>query len=139
MGCEGGQHDDPGSVDNLEAVLLLLGAESAGIFGAGTILETSAAHQLCERRRGELPHILEILSRRAISKDDEFVMEPGFANLAAVRAGRLLARDKNGENPRPEETASSSCRSTKVRAQRASSGVASSRRRGSASPPRSAT
>lgn len=102
MGCEGGQHDDPGTVDNLEAVMLL-GAESAGCFGAGTILETSNAFALCERRRGDLPHLLEILSRRAITKDDEFVMEPGFANFHAVRAGRLLARDKNGEIRAPRD------------------------------------
>lgn len=102
MGVEGGQHDDPGTVDNLEAVILL-GAESAGLFGAGTIIETSAAFSLCERRRGDLPHVLEILSRRAISKDDEFVMEPGFANLAGVRGGRLLARDKNGEIRAPKD------------------------------------
>ncbi|MBX3227923.1 MAG: succinylglutamate desuccinylase/aspartoacylase family protein [Labilithrix sp.] len=102
MGCEGGQHDDPGSVDNLEAVVLL-GAESAGLFGAGTIIETSAAFALCERRRGDLPHIMEVISRRAITRDDEFVMEPGFANLAPVRAGRLLARDKNGEIRAPRD------------------------------------
>lgn len=102
MGVEGGQHDDPGTIDNLEAVILL-GAESAGLFGAGTIIETSAAFSLCERRRGDLPHVLEILSRRAITKDDEFVMEPGFANLAHVRGNRLLARDKNGEIRAPKD------------------------------------
>lgn len=102
MGCEGGQHDDPGTIDNLEAVVLL-GAESAGLFGAGAIIETAAAHAMCERKRGELPHVLEILSRRAINKEDEFVMEPGFANLAGVRAGRLLARDKNGEIRAPKD------------------------------------
>jgi succinylglutamate desuccinylase len=102
MGVEGGQHDDPGTVDNLEAVMLL-GAESAGLFGQGVIIETAAAFAMCERKRGELPHVLEILSRRAITVDDEFVMEPGFANLAPVRAGRRLARDKNGEIRAPKD------------------------------------
>jgi succinylglutamate desuccinylase len=102
MGVEGGQHDDPGTVDNIEAVMLL-GAESAGLFGSGVIIETASAYQMCERKRGDLPHVLEILSRRAITKDDEFVMEPGFANLAAVRGGRLLARDKNGEIRAPKD------------------------------------
>ncbi|HVJ93218.1 MAG TPA: succinylglutamate desuccinylase/aspartoacylase family protein [Labilithrix sp.] len=92
---EGGQHDDAGSVDNLEAVLLL-GAESAGMLGEGILTETEAAHALLERRRGDLPRVMEVVSRHAITPDDEFVMEPGFANLARVDSGRLLARTKHG-------------------------------------------
>ena len=92
---EGGQHDDPGSADNLEAVLLL-GAESAGVFGPGILTETAAAYALLERRRGDLPRVMEVVSRRAITAADEFVMEPGFLNLARARAGQLLARDRNG-------------------------------------------
>lgn len=99
---EGGQHDDPGSIDNLEAVLLL-GAESAGIFGSGVITETSAAHALLERRRGELPRVMEVVSRHAITEADRFVMEPGFANLARVTAGQLLARDARGEIRAPKD------------------------------------
>jgi hypothetical protein len=101
-GVEGGQHDDLGSVDNLEAVLLL-GAESAGIFGTGLLTETSGAHSLLERRRGELPRVLEVVSRRAITEADRFVMEPGFLNLARVRAGQLLARDVRGEIRAPKD------------------------------------
>ncbi len=92
---EGGQHDDPGSVDNLEAVLLL-GAESAGVFGPGALTETTAAYALLERRRGDLPRVMEVVSRRAITAADEFVMEPGFLNLARARAGQLLAHDRSG-------------------------------------------
>lgn len=99
---EGGQHDDPGSMDNLEAVLLL-GAESAGIFGQGQLGETAAAYSLLERRRGNLPRIMEVISRRAITPQDEFVMEPGFMNLAPVKAGQLLARDRNGEIRAPKD------------------------------------
>jgi hypothetical protein len=96
FGVEGGQHDDPGSIDNLEAVLLL-GAESAGLFGSGLLTETGTAHALLERRRGSMPRVMEVVSRRAITVADRFVMEPGFLNLARVRAGQLLARDRNGE------------------------------------------
>lgn len=92
---EGGQHDDPASVDNLEAVLLL-GAESAGIFGSGRLEETHAAYALLERRRGNLPRIMEVVSRHAITEDDAFVMEPGFDNLAAASKGQLLAHDREG-------------------------------------------
>jgi hypothetical protein len=101
-GVEGGQHDDPGSVDNLEAVLLL-GAESAGIFGTGLLTETGTAHALLERRRGSLPRVMEVVSRRAITPEDEFVMMPGYLNLAPAKKGQLLARDKNGLIHAPKE------------------------------------
>lgn len=99
---EGGQHDDPGSVDNLEAVLLL-GAESAGLFGPGRLSETQAAHALLERRRGDLPRVMEVVSRHAIESEDAFVMEPGFENLARARKGQLLARDRRGAIRAPKD------------------------------------
>lgn len=99
---EGGQHDDPGSIDNLEAVLLL-GADSAGLFGASILTETASAYALLERRRGSLPRVMEVVSRHAITIEDCFVMEPGFQNLARVRANQLLARDRNGEIRAPKD------------------------------------
>jgi succinylglutamate desuccinylase len=96
LGIEGGQNDDPASIDNLEAVLLLA-AESAGIFGTGLLTETGAAHALLERRRGSLPHVMEVVSRHPITAEDRFKMEPGFLNLARVRQDQLLARDRAGE------------------------------------------
>ena len=102
FGVEGGQHDDPGSIDNLEAVLLLA-AESAGLFERGTIPETRAAHALLERRRGDLPRVMEVVSRHAIAEGDAFTMEPGFKNLDHARAEQLLARDRNGEIRAPHD------------------------------------
>ncbi|MCW5835006.1 MAG: succinylglutamate desuccinylase/aspartoacylase family protein [Labilithrix sp.] len=102
FGVEGGQHDDPGSVDNLEAVVLL-GAESAGLFGSGLLTETGAAHALLERRRGDLPRVMEVVSRHAITAADAFVMEPGFMNLARARAGQLLAKSRAGEVRAPKD------------------------------------
>ncbi|MBX3214776.1 MAG: succinylglutamate desuccinylase/aspartoacylase family protein [Labilithrix sp.] len=99
---EGGQHDDAGSVDNLEAVVLLA-AESAGVFGSGLLTETGAAYALLERRRGDLPRVMEVVSRHAITPDDAFVMEPGFANLARARAGQLLATKRAGKVRAPKD------------------------------------
>ncbi len=99
---EGGQHDDPGSIDNLEAVLLL-GVESAGLLGANILSETETAHALLERRRGTLPRVMEVVSRHAITAEDRFVMEPGFDNLARVAADQLLARDRKGEIRAPKD------------------------------------
>ena len=99
---EGGQHDDPGSIDNLEAVLLL-GAESCGLLGTGLLAETSNAYSLLDRRRGDLPRVMEVISRHAITSEDAFVMEPGYLNLARVRRGQLLARDRQGEIRAPKD------------------------------------
>lgn len=99
---EGGQHDDPASIDNLEAVLLL-GVESAGLLGSARLTEAQTAHALLERRRGDLPRVMEVVSRHAITSEDEFVMEPGFLNLARVRRDQLLARDRRGEIRAPKD------------------------------------
>ena len=93
---EGGQHDDEGSIDNLEAILLLA-AQAAGLFPTGSVPETRAAHALLESRRGNLPHVMEVVSRHAIGVEDEFRMEPGFRNLDHAHEGQLLARDRKGE------------------------------------------
>jgi succinylglutamate desuccinylase len=101
-GVEGGQHDDPATIDNLEAVLLLA-AESAGVFGTALLSETGAAHALLERRRGSLPHVIEVVARHPITPLDQFVMEPGFQNLAPVPQNKLLARDVRGEIRAPKD------------------------------------
>jgi succinylglutamate desuccinylase len=46
---------------------------------------------------------MEVVSRRAITSADQFVMEPGFANLARARAGQLLARDRSGKIRAPKD------------------------------------
>jgi hypothetical protein len=102
FGVEGGQHHDPGSVDNLEAVVLLA-AQSAGLFEDGTLEETKAAHALLEERRGTLPRFMEVVRRHAIAPEDAFTMEPGFKNLDHARASQLLARDRNGEIRAPHD------------------------------------
>lgn len=99
---EGGQHRDPGSVDNLESVLILA-AERAGIFARAAISETEDARMLLERRRADLPRVLEVIRRHAITPEDGFTMEPGFRNLDFAKASRLLARDRNGEIRAPHD------------------------------------
>ncbi len=99
---EGGQHDDPRSVDNLAAALWVSLA-SAGNLAPSHTPECEASKRLLDACRGVLPRVIEVLSRRAITADDRFVMEPGFANLATARAGQLLARDRGGEIRAPHD------------------------------------
>ena len=102
FGVEGGQHEEPGSIDNLEAVLLLA-AEAASLFDRGAVAETKDAHALLVQRRGDLPRVMEVVSRHAIAEGDAFTMEPGFKNLDHARAEQLLARDRNGEIRAPRD------------------------------------
>lgn len=99
---EGGQHDDPRSVDNLAAALWVALA-SAGNVAPSTTPECESSKRLLDACRGVLPRVIEVLSRRAITADDRFVMEPGFANLAPAREGQLLARDRGGEIRAPHD------------------------------------
>jgi succinylglutamate desuccinylase len=93
---EGGQHDDPATIDNLSAVLLLV-LEAAGMVAKDALPEASAGRGLLDGRRGDLPRMMEVVSRFAITPDQGFTMMPGFRNLDFARRSQLLARDKNGE------------------------------------------
>jgi predicted deacylase len=94
--CEGGAHTASSSVDNLEAVLWCTLAR-AGVIDGRALIEVARAEALLHERRGDLPRAIEVVSRHAIRKDDAFRMEPGFRNIDYAPAGRLLARDANGE------------------------------------------
>lgn len=92
---EGGQHDDPGSVDNLEAVLWIAMAQ-AGLIGEGSIPELGKSRGVLEEKRQDIPRLLEVVSRHAITEADAFEMAPGFRCLDHARKGQLLARDRTG-------------------------------------------
>jgi succinylglutamate desuccinylase len=93
---EGGQHDDPATIDNLEAALLVT-LEIAGMVPMDTLPEMRAALRLLDSRRGDLPRMMEVVSRFAITPEQGFTMMPGFRNLDYAKGAQLLARDKNGE------------------------------------------
>lgn len=94
LGCEGGQHDDPESVGNHEAVLWLALAAAGMIESAAVPPE---AHRRLIFARGDRPAIIEVRYRHAIRPQDRFSMQPGFTNLDPVEMGTLLARDAGGE------------------------------------------
>ncbi|MCS6798334.1 MAG: succinylglutamate desuccinylase/aspartoacylase family protein [Myxococcota bacterium] len=99
---EAGQHDDPVSVDNLVACLTVALA-AAGLVEPERLPGHAAALAHLEAGRGGLPRVMEVLHRHPVSPSDGFVMEPGFANIARVRAGQLLARTRDGEIRAPRD------------------------------------
>jgi len=102
MAVEGGQHGEPGTVDCLAAAVWLA-LDAKGILARGAEKEVRRAHSVLDQARGDLPRVLEVVKRHAIVPEDEFVMEPGFANIATVEKGRKLARDRHGDIRAPKD------------------------------------
>jgi succinylglutamate desuccinylase len=95
LGCaalaiEGGQHAAAASREQLAAVVTVALA-ATGVLPQ--IAGLTAAQTLLGRARGELPRRVRVVSRHAVDPLRPFCMQPGFANLHAVRAGTLLAHD----------------------------------------------
>jgi succinylglutamate desuccinylase len=102
IAVEGGQHDSPEAQANLEAVILLA-AHAAGLVATRAMPELAQAQACLAAVAGGLPRAIEVVARHAVRPGDGFVMEPGFANVAAVAAGELLARDRTGELRAPSD------------------------------------
>lgn len=100
---EGGQHDDPASVDNLEAAVWVALAQAGLVDARAFEREHAKSHALLDSRRGDLPRVMEVVQRHAITPADEFTMAPGFANLDRAHQGQLLARDRRGDIRAPAD------------------------------------
>lgn len=95
LAVEGGQHDDPASVDH-HAAVVWLALEAIGC------LEPHHAppHRECrgvlrDAVRG-LPHFVELRGHHKVHPGDQFRMEPGYKGLQPIRKGDVLARDRRG-------------------------------------------
>jgi succinylglutamate desuccinylase len=101
LGVEAGQNDDPASADRHEAVIRI------ALVAAGLVDESAApglarARALLHDASLARPERIEVFHRHPITAEDGFRMEPGFANIAPVEEGQLLARDRRGEIRAPE-------------------------------------
>jgi succinylglutamate desuccinylase len=102
LGFEGGQHDDPRSVDACEAAIWIALAAS-GVLPAGVERRRlEAARESLRRRAADLPAVLEVCHRHAIRPGDEYRMEPGFVNFQPIHRGQLMGRDRHGEVRAPQ-------------------------------------
>ena len=102
IAIEGGQNDDEWSVVRHTAAIRLALVECA-LLPAASLGPFNLSRRLLEHARASLPHEIEIVSRYAITPEDEFVMQPGFSNIHPVSAGTLLAHDRHGEIRAPED------------------------------------
>ncbi|MCB9834303.1 MAG: succinylglutamate desuccinylase/aspartoacylase family protein [Planctomycetes bacterium] len=96
IGVEGGQHDDPATVDAHEAVLRIT-LDALGLRGFDVDPRLEEAQDLLEERAAGLPRFLEFSHRFEVKPDTGFAMKPGFSNFDYVRKGQVLASDHGGD------------------------------------------
>ena len=101
VAIEGGQHDDPRTLDHHQAavwsVLVACGAMSAA--------HIPSYHALQDRLQAAvqaLPQVIEIRHRHVCVDGDGFVMRPGYSNFQPIRAGEIVAADHKGDVRAPE-------------------------------------
>ena len=97
---EGGQHDEPTSVDHNEAATWLM-IEALDFLPADPPAEITRrldwARQLLEEVGSHYPRLLRIHYRHPVDETSDFTMRPGFRSFEEVAHGDLLAHDRGGE------------------------------------------
>lgn len=102
VGVEGGRHEDPQAIDNIEAIIWLA-MSSAGMIRQSDAPDLAVSRAMLARSASNAPPIVEVRHRHPIEEGDGFVMKPGYRNLQAVRKGEVLAHDRNGPIFSPED------------------------------------
>ena len=97
MGFEGGRHEDPASVDLLEAGVWVTLAASGVLLDGHTVPEVERAQRLLDQNRRGLPRVFEVRYRHPVQPEDRFRMYPGFASFQRLTQGELLAEDRTGD------------------------------------------
>lgn len=90
---EGGQHDDPLSVNRCIAAVI----NCMGTIGCVDLAHIENRHNqlLVEYSKG-LPKVARLLYRHSILPGDQFQMNEGYKNFQAISEGEELAQDKHG-------------------------------------------
>jgi succinylglutamate desuccinylase len=93
---EGGQHDDPTTVDRIESALWIT-IVTSGIADGDRVPRLEAHRKLLRDAAQGLPSVVEVVHRHGRASQDGFRMVDGFKNFTPIRSGQLVARDSNGE------------------------------------------
>ena len=91
IGIEGGQNDDPETVDNLEASIWLA-LVASGQLAPADVPDLEAYRARLARAVGDIPGVVEIRYRHGLDADERFEMEGRFSNFERIEKGQLLAR-----------------------------------------------
>ncbi len=92
MGFEGGQHLSERTIENHKA-MIWLALTNSGILDSS---DNPKLEQYRQQFAGGANRIFEVRYRHAIGPDDQFEMNPGFANFDTVGRGDVLGVDRNG-------------------------------------------
>lgn len=95
---EAGQHEDPLSTRRAIAALVNL------LRSVGSVRPEDVENRhdkLLINYSRDLPKVAEMLTVHPVKPDDRFRMLPGFKNFQPVKAGELLAHDRNGNITSP--------------------------------------
>ncbi len=95
VAVEGGQHNNPRTVDNLEAAVWLA-LVAVGLVPAAQVDVAGFRRTLRESARG-LPPVLEVRHRHVVVPGLGFRMQPGYQSFQQVRKGELLALEGGQE------------------------------------------
>ncbi len=98
VGFEGGQHDDPNSVDNLETIVWMALAE------LGLVTRPADAdRRSLEQVVAGAPRLLEVTYRHEVADEDDFSMLPGFRSFQLVEREQVVAEDVRGSVRAPKD------------------------------------
>jgi len=101
VGFEGGQHDDPLTVDHHEAAVWITLIRAGALLREEVPRAVEFYDRLREGARGR-PGVIEMRHRHHVRAEDEFSMREGFANFDPIARGDVLATDASGQVTSPE-------------------------------------
>jgi succinylglutamate desuccinylase len=102
LGVEGGQHDDPVSVDHHERVIWMA-LIAGGHVREADVPEAREMRQALRAALQDLPMIFEVRYRKPVGEGDRFTMRPGYRNFQRISAGEVVAHDGKGPVTAPED------------------------------------
>ena len=97
MGFEGGRHEDPASVDLLEAGVWVALAAAGVLPDADRLAEVERAQRMLEENRRGLPRVFEVRYRHPVQPEDQFRMRPGYESFQPLTQGEWVAEDRSGD------------------------------------------
>ncbi len=101
IGFEAGQHREPVAADRAEAAVWIA-LQAAGLLHDGQA-ELRQARRRLTSESADLPPIVEVRYRHAISSQDGFRMHPNHRTFQRVERGQPLATDRSGEVTSPTD------------------------------------
>lgn len=96
VGVEAGQHDRPSSAARHEAVLWLA-LVAAEMVQARDLPDLGGQRALLEEAVREVPRLIEVSYRHALTAHADFRMLPGYSNFQPVARGETVAKDAQGD------------------------------------------